>query len=163
VTLKDTFEAAFKSPRFSAAMLIVTAVFLMLTKFIQNRQQPLTIGRGFLIGCAQAVDILPGISRSGSTISAGMFMGIAPAEAAEFSFLLSIPAVGGAFLIDMISAGKEFLPTQSAGLYLMGALISFVFVILAIHYLIKIVRHGRFFFFGFYCLVVGALALIFLS
>lgn len=162
-TLKSAIEEAFASPRFAAAMLLVTGIILLSSALARNRNRPVSLLRGLLIGVAQAIAILPGISRSGSTISMGLFLGMEPAAAAQFSFLLSIPAIGGAFVLDMASAGGQFLPAGSVGMYLLGAAVSFMFGLISIHYLLKIMRKGKFFIFGLYCLAVGTVALILLG
>jgi len=159
-TLKSAIETAFSSPRFSAAMLIVTGFILFSTLLAKNRGYLVSPLRGLIIGIAQAVAILPGISRSGSTISAAMVIGVDPPKAAEFSFLLSIPAIAGAFLLDALSAKEGLLPAGNAGGYLIGTAVSFLFGLLAIHYLLKIIRRGSFYLFGVYCLVVGIIALV---
>ena len=162
-TLKSAIEVVFASPRFAAAMLLVTGIILLLSVLARNRNRPVSILRGLLIGVAQAIAILPGISRSGSTISMGMFLGMEPAGTAQFSFLLSIPAIGGAFILDMASVKGQFLPAGGAGVYLLGAAVSFLFGLISIHYLLKIMRKGKFFIFGLYCLAVGTVALILLD
>ncbi|MEZ5359018.1 MAG: undecaprenyl-diphosphatase UppP [Candidatus Zixiibacteriota bacterium] len=161
--LKSTIEEAFSSPVFASSMLLVTGAFLLLSVLAKNKQLGVTIPKGLYIGLAQAFAILPGISRSGSTITMAMFLGMKPSEAAEFSFLLAIPAVGGAFLLDMLSAGGELFTGDAFMLYIVGTMVSFVFGLLSIHYLLKIVKKGSFYFFGFYCLAAGIVSLIYVS
>lgn len=159
-TLKSAIETAFSSPKFTAAMLVVTGFILFSTLLARNRGLFVSPLRSLIIGLAQAVAILPGISRSGSTISAAMLIGVEPAKAAEFSFLLSIPAIGGAFLLDALSAGESILPAGDIGGYLIGTAVAFLSGLLAIHFLLKIVRRGSFYLFGVYCLVVGIAAFV---
>ena len=132
---KDFFESAFEAPTFAAAMLIVT-------------------------GLAQALAILPGISRSGSTIVTGMFLGVKPDKAAEFSFLLAIPAVGGAFLLDLMEHSSLLFGGDAMVHYLVGAAVSFLTGILSIHFLLRLIKRGKLFYFGFYCVVVGITVLV---
>jgi undecaprenyl-diphosphatase len=160
VSLEKYFDRAFDSPEFASLMLMVTGIILLLTRLAVNKQKPLTVGRGFLVGCAQAVAILPGISRSGTTISGAMFLGMEPSLAAEFSFLLAIPAIGGAFVLDTLSSGTELISSGTRIEYVVGALASFVVGLLAIHYLLKIIATGRFYLFGLYCLVAGAVSFL---
>jgi len=162
ITLKPFIESLFAKPAFAAVMLLVTGLILLVTRWAKNRGLSVSMGRGFVIGAAQAAAILPGLSRSGSTIACAMFLGVEPGPAAEFSFLLSIPAVGGAFLLDLVSSGGALFESGQFFLYLPGALVSFIFGLLSIHYLLKIIRRGRFFYFGFYCLVIGGISLIYL-
>ncbi len=157
VLLKDFFEEAFSSPKIAAVMLLVTGCILLSTRFAPKVKRPLSSGRSFLIGIGQAVAILPGISRSGSTIAAGMLLGIKPTEAAEFSFLLAIPAVGGAVLLEF----KELLNIDSSlvGLYLCGALFSFIASIVAVYLVLASIRKGKFEYFAYYCFAIGLLGL----
>lgn len=162
VLFKAVIEEAFSSAQLAAAMLLITGAILIISNWARNQNLNINIGRGFIVGLAQAAAILPGISRSGSTISVAMLMGVDPSRAAEFSFLLSIPAVGGAFLFDLISSGREVFHSGNMGAYIIGMAVSFGVGYLSIHYLLKIIRRGRFYIFGFYCLAVGALSLIYL-
>lgn len=163
LSFRSSFEAAFDSPRFASAMLVVTGIILLSTRLAGISGRYVTIPRGFWIGWAQAVAILPGISRSGSTISAALFLGIRPALAAEFSFLLAIPAIGGAFLLDIFSSGGIAFTPGEMGMLLVGTTTAFVFGVAAIYSLLKIIGRGKFFLFGFYCLVAGTVSLIFMS
>lgn len=160
VSLEKYIDRAFHAPEFASLMLMVTGIILLLTRLAVNKLKPLTVTRGFIVGCAQAVAILPGISRSGTTISGAMFLGMEPPLAAEFSFLLAIPAIGGAFLLDTLSSGTGFIGSGTRVVYAVGALASFLVGLLAIHYLLKIVATGRFYLFGLYCLVAGAVSFI---
>lgn len=163
LAFKSTFEEAFDSPRFASAMLVVTGIILLSTRLAKIGMRDVTVPRGFWIGCAQAVAILPGISRSGSTISGALFLGVQPALAAEFSFLLAIPAIGGAFLLDIVSSGGISFAPGEAGPLLVGTATAFLFGLAAIYSLLAIIRRGKFFLFGFYCLVAGLVSFIFVS
>ena len=162
VLFRSPIETVFASPKTAASMLIVTAVILLLTVLARNKSRQVNAARGLGIGLAQAVAILPGISRSGSTIACAMFLGIEPALAAEFSFLLAIPAIGGAFVLDLIESGESLLLSHELSLYFLGMLTAFIFGLASIHYLLKIIRKGKFFYFGFYCLAAGVISLIWL-
>ena len=161
--LKPLIETAFDSPVLAASMLLVTAAILLLTPLARSKQNPIGPARGWWIGLAQAAAIMPGISRSGSTIACAMFLGINPAVAAEFSFLLAIPAIGGAFLLDLLSSGENFFASGQFSMYLLGMGVSFIFGLVSIHYLLKIIKQGKLFYFGFYCLVAGTLTLVYLN
>ncbi len=160
---ESNISEMFGSPRFASMMLLVTGLILLSTKWMSNRGVKVSIKRGGIIGLAQAFAILPGISRSGSTIGCAMLMGIEPAKAAEFSFLLSIPVIGGAFLIDLVRSFEKLLYSGDIVIYLVGLTVSGAVGYVSIHYLLKIIRRGRLFFFGFYCLVVGTVSLIFIG
>lgn len=160
--LKSTIETAFASPKLTGGMLLVTGVILLSTVPARNRDRVINLPRALAVGLAQALAIFPGISRSGSTIACAMHMGVKPAEAAEFSFLLAVPAIGGAFVYNLITSGENISGDGDALLYFLGMSVAFISGLLSIHYLLKIIRKGRFFVFGFYCLVVGAISLIFI-
>ena len=106
--------------------------------------------------------MLPGISRSGLTISAGIFRGIEREKAAEFSFLLSLPAILGATALKLNDVLDRSYPAFDLWPYLIGMIFAFLFGWLAIRILLKVIRKGRFEFFGYYCFLVGSLSLIFL-
>lgn len=110
------------------------------------------------IGCAQALALLPGISRSGSTISAARLRGVAPAAAAEFSFLMCIPLLAGATLLTLLDA----LRGESGGIPLstlaIGASVAGLVGYAALSGLVRLLNRGKFWVFGLYCLLVGGAA-----
>ena len=162
LAFKDYIEIAFASPRWSAGMLLVTAVILILTKWAKDKNGELNLPRVVIVGFAQALAIMPGISRSGSTIAAGMFSGLKKSEAAEFSFLLSIPAILGATIIEIPDFIADLGNTSLIVNYLAGAVVAAVVGYLSIALLMNIIKKGKFFYFGLYCAIVGVLGIIFL-
>jgi undecaprenyl-diphosphatase len=113
-----------------------------------------------VIGVAQAFAILPGISRSGSTIVTGIFVGISREEAAKFSFLLSLPAILGASVLkinDLLSLGNS---TISLTYLLVGAVVAFISGYLAILWLLNVVKKGKLEWFAYYCYFIVILAYI---
>lgn len=157
VLLKDFFESAFSNPALTSSMLFVTGAVLLLTQFIHPGRKPLTALTALIIGVGQSLAILPGISRSGSTIAVGMLAGVEPAEAAEFSFLLAIPAIGGAVVLQ----ARELAAMDSAMLapILVGTLFSFLTGLVAVYAVLATIRKGRFAWFAYYCFVAGAVGL----
>ncbi len=151
-----------------AAGFLTTATVLLFSER-QTRKLPpdsgtdlpqMSFREALLIGCAQAVAILPGISRSGSTIASGLFLKLRPAAAAEFSFLLAIPAIGGAaflHLLDMFKdAAEPALPLPVlAGGFAISAVVGYVSLAL----LLKLLKRGRLAFFSWYLYAVGTLLL----
>lgn len=112
-----------------------------------------------IIGIGQAVAILPGISRSGSTIFTGLLSGVKPVVAAEFSFLPSIPDIAGAIVFktnDILKNGSILV-----GKFSVGALFSFIFRLLAACLLLDIIKGGKFKYFGIHCLAIGLISLIY--
>jgi undecaprenyl-diphosphatase len=153
---------AFDSPRWASAMLLVTAIILFSTKWISDKARSLNYCRSLAIGFAQAFAIMPGISRSGSTISVGMWLGLDKSDAAEFSFLLSVPAIAGATILEVPEmfnvAGSQGLLT----VYLAGAIVAAVVGYLSIAFLLSVIKKGKFFYFGLYCVAAGLLGIFFL-
>lgn len=155
---KDPLERALESPLVAAICLCVTGVVLLATRWARYREE-FTPGWGHavIVGFAQAVAILPGISRSGSTIAAGLFLGDDPDRAARFSFLMSVPVILGAGLLqtrDLVS-GEQPLPADWMPFVLAGVA-AFVSGLAAIHALVLLVAKGRLYAFAPYCLLVGA-------
>lgn len=163
LALKDLVEAMFESPQLVAGMLLATGTLL----FIADRYRPgirgeasLTTADAVLTGIAQGVAIIPGISRSGSTIVALLLRGVSGETAARFSFLLSIPAVGGAALLSLKDA--EHLAPGEWAVYLAGAGVALTVGMLAIHVLLGVLRRRRLGWFALYCWLVGVSALLLL-
>ena len=154
LTFKSKIEAAFSNIFLVIIMLGVTGTFLLLSRFIPQRNKEMTILKSFLIGVSQAFAILPGISRSGSTIVTGMFLGIDKEEAARFSFLLAIPAILGASVIKM----KDLMALESYStpiIYLiLGTIIAFISGYFAIIWLLDIVKKGKLEWFAIYCYLI---------
>jgi undecaprenyl-diphosphatase len=135
---------------------------LIATIWAVDRSKKLNTSNVLIIGVAQAISIMPAISRSGSTIAAGMFCGIDKEKAAEFSFLLSIPAIGGAAILE-IPEMLRLVPTASIlWTYLIGTVISGIVGYFSIAFLLSIIKKGKFFYFGLYCILIGILGLLFL-
>jgi len=160
LTLDDLVGRLFDNPVLVSIMLLVTGVVLWLTRRIPpgGRRQE-TVRDAVLIGLAQAAAIMPGISRSGSTISAGLALGLDRRRAAEFAFLLSIPVILGATAAsigDIAGVGYEMAWATFA-----GTVAAFVSAIPAIAILMKLVTVGTFHRFAYYCWAVGAFGLVF--
>ena len=159
---KDFFERMFSAPAATSGFLLLTGLILLSTRFRKSGDKSMRLGSAVAMGLGQALAILPGVSRSGTTISTGIWAGVRPSEAAEFSFLLSIPAVGGAVLLELHELMK--LDHSLIGPYLAGALFSFVFGIIAVSSLLAVIRRGKFEYFAYYCFAAGLLGLyIFLA
>lgn len=154
---KDLFERAFSKPVLAAVMLFVTGVVLTSTRFYASGAKKMNWLSAVVIGISQALAIIPGISRSGFTISAGMASGVKPSEAAEFSFILSIPAIAGAVVFkadELMSISQDII-----GQYLIGVAITFLASLFAVYAVLATIRRGKFLYFGFYCFAAGAVGL----
>ena len=158
---QDYFEQAFGSPVSTSWELIITGAILLATRFFRPGNRHISFMPTVWMGIGQAVAILPGISRSGTTIAAGLVAGVRPAMAAEFSFLLSIPVIAGAILLK----GKEIanVSTGLLGPFLVGMLVSLVLGLLSVYIVLTTVKRGKFDYFAYYCFAVGALGLYLFS
>ncbi|MFP4458684.1 MAG: undecaprenyl-diphosphate phosphatase [Candidatus Zixiibacteriota bacterium] len=156
--LDSYFEEFFSSPRYTAMFLIITGLILILPKIVNLKvgKKKINIFRGIIIGIAQALAIFPGISRSGTTITMARFLKIQPKKAAEFSFLLSIPAILGATVLKVGDAGT--IPLD----YLFGGIASAIIGYIAILIVIRILISEKFHYFGYYVILLGIIGLIFL-
>jgi undecaprenyl-diphosphatase len=157
LALADFFERAFSNPLLTSIMLLATGLILWLSRFVKYGTARLKWLSALIMGLGQALAILPGISRSGSTIVAGMAAGVKPSTAAEFSFLLAIPAISGAALLS----AKDLLALEGAmvGQYLLGGLTAFVMGLAAVYAVMTVVSRGRFEYFAYYCFAAGLLGL----
>jgi len=153
--LENFFERIFHNVAMVGITLLVTGLVLLSTRLMRVTNRDLTPGKSFLIGCAQAVSILPGISRSGLTISGGLWCGLDRIEATRFSFLLSIPAILGALVLHLKDLAGMVLDNQMAVILIIGFLTSFIVGYIAIRFLLRVVQSGRFSWFGIYCLALG--------
>lgn len=159
--LKDWVEEAFEAPEIAGFMLLVTAVVLLGTRLLKRPQGELSYAKSFLIGIAQFVSIMPGISRSGSTIATAMYSGVEPNRAARYSFLLSIPAVAAAFLLKLMDYLANPAPAAELLDYGIGALVAFLSGLIALHYLLRLIASHRFHLFGWWCLAVGVFTIVY--
>lgn len=126
MTLKDHIEGIFMNPILVCGMLIVTGIVLFLTKFSKNPTGEITTKRAILIGIAQAFAMIPGISRSGSTISTSLYLGVSREEAANFSFLMVIPVIAGAMILQMGEVLEAGISSSQISILLVGFLTAFI-------------------------------------
>jgi undecaprenyl-diphosphatase len=144
---------------FVGCMLLFTASLLALSYFVKQSKRKLTFIRVFIIGIAQAIAVLPGISRSGATIATGLLLGAKKEEIARFSFLMVlIPILGAAFL-DL--TGSNFASQSRVEMLplLIGFVSAFISGLLACTWMIKIVKRGKLIYFAIYCTLVGVIAI----
>jgi undecaprenyl-diphosphatase len=143
-------------------MLIITALLLYFADRAKNTTKDVSYLNAFVVGIAQAIAILPGVSRSGATISASVLLGIDRSKAARFSFLMVVPLILGKMGKDVLS--DEFTTTGVGAMPLTVAFIAaFITGLFACTWMIAIVKKSKLTYFAVYCLIVGVLALIFLS
>ena len=159
LVLKHFEHILFTSSLLVGAMLILTGALLWISRryYRIDTGEPLTISRAVIIGIVQGLAVIPGISRSGSTIAAGLFLGLDRKTAARFSFLLSIPAILGVQILSI----KEMVETHGHidPATICGTIVSFVVGLAALKLLIRLVDTGKFHLFAPYCWLAGILAL----
>ena len=150
----------FSSVVITGSMLLVTGFFLWSTYRIKQDGRSMdgfTIKDALLIGVVQGIAVIPGISRSGATITAGLLLGLNRETAAGYSFLLSLPAIIGAALLSLNNLTDTSV--FSAGAIMLGTLTSCIVGYFALKLLLRIVKHGRLYIFAPYCCVAGIVAL----
>ena len=171
VLFKDQLESFFHEVRLVSVMLILTGLILQLprgnTQAKTLRKQDVE-GSGTsngdlktwhapLIGIAQGCAITPGISRSGTTISLALFLGVPAKTAAEYSFLLSIPAILGAVVLKIRDVGDTAIPLHIVGA---GMLAAFIVGYIALRFLLAVLNRGKFSLFSYYCIALGLVSLL---
>ena len=166
---KDTVEEIFGSGLLVVGIcLLVTAALLAFAYFAKPRQkEKISMLDAFVIGIAQAVAVLPGLSRSGSTIATGLLLGNKKEKLAQFSFLMVIPPILGEALLDVLKMfkGSADAAMNSIGFLplAVGFITAFVVGCLACKWMINIVKKGKLIWFAVYCAIVGLVSIIFLS
>ncbi len=142
-------------------LLIINGLVLILAEKIAKTKR---IGKkvekdsAALIGIAQAISILPGISRSGATISTGLFLGVKGTKAARFSFIISIPAIILGNIYVLVKEGSNYHYPWSY--YIIGIVVSAVVGVIAISIVMTVIKIRRFFWFGIYCFLIGSLSIV---
>jgi len=141
------------------AMFIITGLLLLLADRAQNTSKNVSFKNAFTVGVAQAVAILPGISRSGATISTAVLLGIDKTKAARFSFLMVIPLIFGKIFKDIFSGELSYENAQITSLGI-GFITAFVSGLLACTWMIRLVKNSQLKYFAYYCAVVGIIAIL---
>ena len=161
VFFKDTVEEIFGSGLLIVGCcLLITAALLTFSYYARPRQKEnISWKDALVIGIAQAVAVLPGVSRSGSTIATGLMLGNKKESLAQFSFLMVIPPILGEALLDILKAakGEEVMGNIEALPLAVGFVAAFLSGCLACKWMISIVKRGKLIYFGVYCAIVGAL------
>ena len=166
VFFKDEVEAIFGSGlTVVGACLLLTALLLSYSYFAKPKlKEKISLRDAFIIGLSQALAVLPGLSRSGSTIATGLILGNKKENMAQFSFLMVIPPILGEALLDCIKAYKEGMAAAFGGCdataLAVGFVAAFVSGCIACKWMINIVRRGKLIYFAIYCLIVGAITLV---
>lgn len=167
VFFKDYVEEIFGSGTLIVGwMLLLTAALLAFSYFYRPRQKKkISVKDAFIIGLAQACAVMPGLSRSGSTIATGLLLGDKKEKLAQFSFLMVIPPILGEALLDVIKISKDGVSSVMGaipvGSLLIGFVTAFVFGCIACRWMVDIVKKGKLIYFAAYCAVVGVLVIVF--
>lgn len=143
---------------FVGAMLLVTAILLLLADKAKNTDKKVSFLNAIIIGISQAIAMLPGISRSGATISTSVLLGVDRTKAARFSFLMVVPLILGKVAKDILSgeinfAGDDILPMSA------GFLAAFIAGLLACTWMISLVKKSKLSYFAIYCAIIGVIAI----
>ena len=162
---KDKVEEVFGSGLvIVGCMLLLTAALLIFSYYAKPRQKErISIKDAFIIGIAQACAVMPGLSRSGSTIATGLLLGNKKEKLAQFSFLMVIPPILGEALLDVLKVvkGEEAFGGIDTLPLIVGFLAAFISGCFACKWMISIVKKGKLIYFGIYCAIAGILTLIF--
>lgn len=163
VFFKDKVEEIFGSGLLIVGCcLLLTALLLTFSYYAKPRQREhISLKDAFIIGLAQACAVLPGLSRSGSTIATGLLLGNKKEKLAQFSFLMVIPPILGEALLDVLKAakGEEAFGDISVLPLVVGFIAAFVSGCLACKWMINIVKKGKLIYFGIYCAIAGAVTI----
>lgn len=167
VFFKDYVEEIFGSGLFIVAyFLMVTALLLTFSYYAKPRQkEKISLRDAFIIGIAQAAAVMPGLSRSGSTIATGLILGNKKEKLAQFSFLMVIPPILGEALLDVMKAMKHGAEAVTGGMSIsalaVGFIAAFISGCFACKWMISIVKKGKLIYFAIYCAIISVVALIF--
>ena len=159
VLFKEDLEALFGDPRAVLGMLVVTGILLLLIRFRPNPDGEYSVGKALLAGLAQGAAMIPGISRSGSTIATSIYLNVNRKDAADFSFLMSLPVIVGATLIKTLELIETGAQVDWAPI-LVGTVVAFGTGIVAIKIVLSFVQQGRLQYFAYYCFTVAALGFL---
>ena len=141
-------------------MLLVTAFLLLLADKAKNTTKNVSYNNAFIIGISQAIAMLPGISRSGATISTSVLLGVDRTKAARFSFLMVVPLIFGKVAKDVLGGGLSFQNDQ-IGVMSIGFSAAFVSGLFACNWMIALVKKSKLSYFAIYCAIIGLIAIIY--
>jgi undecaprenyl-diphosphatase len=165
LAFRSFFESSFYYPVSIAVGFIITGALVLVTGLLKPGQKKLSSADVILIGIGQGISIFSSISRSGATLSAGLFRGVEREQLVRYSFLLSIPAILGAAAIDVVAMDeqqKAQLASIGVESYMAGMIVSAAVGYASIRILIKLVIKGKFYLFAFYCFAIGVATLFLL-
>jgi undecaprenyl-diphosphatase len=141
-------------------MLIITAILLFLADKAKNTDKKVSFKNAFIIGISQAIAMIPGISRSGATISTSVLLGSDKTKAARFSFLMVVPLIFGKIIKDLYSSNLSF-ENQNVTALSFGFVAAFISGLFACTWMIALVKKSKLSYFAIYCVIVGVIAIVF--
>lgn len=159
----------FKSTSLMAVALIGVGILFFIVEYLVSRKklklekdiEKMTIKEAIIIGLCQSLAVVPGVSRAGAVIVSMMFLKYKRIDAAKFSFLLAVPTILAASILDLLKADPRILNGENILLLLMGSVVSFVFALLFVRWLLKYLQNNTLNLFAFYRIVIGAILLLF--
>jgi len=160
-TIRGHVEGVFANPVGISSMFMVTGLMLYATKFCAEGEKGLTLKNTFIVGLAQALALLPGISRSGATISMAVYLGIRREDIANFTFIMMIPVVAGATLLDLLKLNTTGLPDGMLWPLIIGFFTALISGYYALKYLIILFKSKGIHYFAWYCWAVGIMGLVY--
>jgi len=162
-TLKKVLEQVFDTPLVAGVALFGTAVLLLLGQKLEKSErdyEQLPLKHALMIGLFQAVALIPGISRSGSTIAGGLMLGLQRESAATFSFLMAIPVIAGAVLLEIREVISGRILVDSPAALISGGLVSFGVGLACLTWMVSLIAKGRLHWFAYYCIAAGTGTLV---
>jgi undecaprenyl-diphosphatase len=160
IIFEEQIAVIFENHIFAFFMLFITGLMVWSSRYTREKNKAINGGSSFLIGCAQAIAILPGISRSGSTIVTALWLGVPRETAAKFSFLMSVPVIFGATVLKVRELYINPLSQSELGNLILASLAALISSYFAIHWLLEIIRRKKLEWFGLYCIVISLLGLM---
>jgi len=159
--LKDQISELFSEPHMVSMALLFTGAMLLGTRFFKPANQPITLGRSILIGLAQALALTPGISRSGSTISMALALGIKQEQAARFSFIMVLPLILAATILEFKDLLEVGISKAEILILVVGLVVSFLVGYVSLKWLLQLLKKGRFHYFAWYCFTIAIIGLLY--
>lgn len=158
--LDEWIDETFRNIKTVATCMIIVGIIFLIVDRGQKQFKNMKLSKAIFIGCAQAVALIPGVSRSGSTIVAGLFQGIERSAAARFSFLLGIPAMFGAGILTFMKSGEEIGGAIAYQSIIGGFMSSFLVGLLSVAFLMKFLKKNSLNIFAIYLILIGGITLI---
>ncbi|MEX0773241.1 MAG: undecaprenyl-diphosphate phosphatase [Balneolales bacterium] len=160
-TIRHQIENVFADPIGISLMFLTTGTFLYFTKFFGYGEKKLNMKNVFIVGLAQAFSMLPGISRSGATISMAVFMGINRDDIARFTFLMMLPVIAGAMLVEVIEVSRVGIQSGMIYQYILGFITALISGYYSLKYLIRLFKSTGIHYFAYYCWALGLFGIVY--